>query len=239
MRRSIASIAAVLALLGQFCARAQEHQFSLAFRGGYTTTSKIFTNPDSPSPDVRGQYTAIDNIYSPGFELRWLIPGQPVAISLAAEYLSRSDEQIQLVGFLNPPRALPVKEGLRLIPIELGAIIFVPLGGDRVRLTLGGGVGMYVGHRYLTIAGVEAPQQNKPISYGIHVETSFDYRITPRIFARLDMRFRDPEYITESRFQQEATQYGGVLIRLPLDPFRAKINVNGMNFGLGAGFELF
>jgi hypothetical protein len=143
------------------------------------------------------------------------------------------------VGFLNPPRALPVKEGLRLIPIELGALIFVPLGSDQVRLTMGGGLGAYIGERYLTIAGVEATQQNKPVSYGIHVEMSFDYRITPKLFARADMRFRDPEFTTESRFSQQATQYGGVLILLPRDPFRARINVNGMNFGVGLGFELF
>jgi len=225
-------------LSGLYCAEAQEHAFSFTLRGGYTTTSKIFYNPDSPSPDLRGQYTGIDNLYAPGFEIRWMIPGHSIAISLAAEYLSKFDEETQLVGFLNPPRALPVKEGLRVVPIELGALTFIPLGSDKVRLTMGGGIGMYVGRRYLTIAGVEAAQQNKPVSFGIHVETSFDYRITSGLFARLDMRFRDPEYTTESRFQQEATQYGGVLILLPRDPFRAKINVNGLNFGLGLGFEI-
>jgi hypothetical protein len=239
MRRSILSIAAVVILLGQLSAQSQERLLSFTLRGGYTTTSKVFYNPDSPSPDLRGQYNGIDNLYGLGFELRWAIPGSSVALTLAAEYLSKSDEKTQLVGFLNPPRALPVKEGLRLIPIELGALIFVPLGSDRVRLTMGGGLGAYIGERYLTIAGVEAAQQNKPVSYGIHVETSFDYRITPKLFTRVDMRFRDPEFTTESRFSQQATQYGGVLILLPRDPFRARINVNGMNFGVGIGFELF
>ncbi len=239
MRRSIASIAPLLVLLCQISAVAQEHQFSFTLRGGYTTTSKIFSNPDAPDPELRGQYTGIDNIYAPGFEIRWLIPGQPVAITLEAEYISKSQEEIQLVGFVNPPRAVPVKEGVRLVPIELGGLILVPLGSDRVRLTMGGGLGMYIGQRSLMVAGVEATQQNKPVSYGIHVESSFDYRITPKLFARLDMRFRDPEYTTESRFQREATQYGGVLVILPHDPFRAKININGLNFGLGVGIEMF
>ena len=239
MRRSIALVAAGLMLLGQFSAEAQEHQFSIALRGGYTTTSKIFYNPDALSPDLRGQFTGLDNIYSSGIELRWQIPGQPVALSFFAEYLSKVDEEIQLVGFLAPPRALPVKEGLRLIPLEIGGLIFIPLGSERVRLTMGGGLGMYIGHRNLTIAGVEATQQNKPISYGIHVETSFDYRITPWMFSRMDMRFRDPEFTTESRFSQQATSYGGVLVVLPRDPFRAKINVNGLNFGLGIGIDFF
>lgn len=239
MRRSIVSIATVLMLSGQFFAEAQEHRLSFTLRGGYTTTSKIYTNPDSPSPDLRGQYTGIDNIYAPGFELRWMIPGYSIGLTLAAEYLSKFDEEVELVGFLNPPRALPLKEGLRMIPIEVGGLVLVPLGSEKVRLTMGGGIGMYFGRRSLTIAGVDATQQNQPISFGIHVETSFDYRITPELFARLDMRFRDPEYTTESRFQQQATQYGGILVLLPRDPFRAKINVNGLNFGLGLGFEIF
>lgn len=239
MRRSILSIAAIVMLLGQFSARSQEHLLSFTLRGGYTTTSKVFYNPDSPSPNLRGQYNSIDNLYGLGFELRWVIPNYSAGLTLAAEYLSKSDEKTQLVGFTNPLRAIPVKEGFRLIPIEIGALIFVPLGSDRVRLSMGGGLGAYIGTRYLTIAGVEAAQQNKSVSYGIHVETSFDYRISPKLFARAEMRFRDPEFTTESQFSQEATQSGGVLVLLPRDPFRARINVNGMNFGVGFGIELF
>ncbi len=239
MRRSIVAIAAVITLLGQLTAEAQERILSLALRGSYTTSSKVFYTPDSPSSDLRGQYFGLDDIYSLGLELRLKILSQSIALTLAAEYLSKADQQIQLVGIQSPPRALPVKEGFSVIPIELGISAFVPLGSDQVRLTMGGGLGAYIGKRYLTIAGADAVQQNNPVSYGIHVETSFDYQIMPRLFARADMRFRDPEFTTESRFLQEATQYGGVLILLPQDPFRARINVNGLNFGLGLGVEIF
>ncbi len=239
MRRTIVSAVAGLLFFAQPGAYAQEHQFSLTLRGAYTTTSKVFYNPDAASPDLRGQYTGLDNIYAPGVEIRWMIPGQPIAVSLAVEYLVKSNEEMQLAGFLSPPRALPVKEGLWLLPVEAGGLVFIPLGTDRVRLSMGGGLGMYLGNRELTIAGVKAAQQSKPVSFGIHVETSFDYRLTPWAYARLDMRFRDPEITTESRFIQQATQYEGVLIVLPRDPFRAKINVNGLNFGLGIGVELF
>jgi hypothetical protein len=53
------------------------------------------------------------------------------------------------------------------------------------------------------------------------------------------MRFRDPEFTTESQFSQTATQSGGVLVVFPQAPFRARININGLNFGIGAGIELF
>ncbi len=239
MRRSIPSLVAIVTLVSQFSAQAQDRIVSFAVRGTYTTTSKIFDNPDSPSSDLRGQYVALDNIYGFGCELRVNLPGNTVAIALSAEYLSKLDEHTQLVGFTNPPRTLPVKEGFRFIPIEVGAHISIPLGTEQLRFTMGGGVGAYIGKRILTIAGVEAAQQNNPVYYGIHVETTFDYRMLSRLSVRAEMRFRDPEITAQSRFDQPATQYGGVLILLPREPFRARINVNGLTFGLGVVFDVF
>lgn len=236
MRRSIFSIAAVLTLIGQLPAQTQERLLSLAVRGTYTSTSKVFYNPDSPSSDLRGQYTGLDNIFGMGLELRLNIPRYSVGLSLDAEYLLKLNQQNELVGFASPPRPLPVKDGFRVIPIELGAFVLIPLGTDKARLAMGGGVGAYVGRRYLTVAGIDALQQNESVSYGIHVETSFDYQIIPRLFARLDMRFRDPEFNTENYFVQYTTVYDGVSITLPTE--RAKINLNGLNFGLGFSVDI-
>ena len=229
----------MVVLAGTLPAQTNEKILSIAFRGTYTTSSKIFNNPDSPSSDMRGQYVVLDNIYGPGIEVRINIPGQSVALTIAAEYLSKQDEAGQLVGFTTPPRRLSVREGFKLIPIELGASVPIPLGSDGMRLSIGGGVGVYIGTRILNVAGADAPQQNKPVSYGIHVETNFDYQLIPRLYARAEMRFRDPEFATESKFEQQATQSNGVLILLPHDPFRARINVYGLTFGLGLVFELF
>ena len=239
MRRVFPSIVAILVLAGTLPAQTNEKILSIAIRGTYTTSSKVFNNPDAPSSDMRGEYVALDNIYGPGIEVRINIPGQFVALSIAAEYLSKQDESDQLVGFTTPPRRLSVREGFRLIPIELGANVPIPLGSDGMRLSIGGGVGAYIGTRVLNVAGADAPQQNRPVSYGIHVETNFDYQILPRLYARAEMRFRDPEFTTESKFEQQATQLNGVLILLPQAPFRARINVNGLTFGLGFVFEIF
>jgi hypothetical protein len=239
MRRVFPSIVTVLVLAGTLPAQTNEKILSVAFRGTYTTSSKVFNNPDSPSSDIRGEYLALDNIYGPGIEVRVNIPGQFVALTIAAEYLSKVDESDQLVGFTTPPRRLSVREGFRLIPIELGANVPIPLGSDGVRLSIGGGVGAYFGTRVLSVAGAEASQQNKPVSYGIHVETNFDYQIIPRLFARAEMRFRDPEFTTESQFEQQSTQLNGVVVLLPRQPLRARINLNGLTFGVGFVFDVF
>jgi hypothetical protein len=239
MRRLILSVLAVVVLLGRLSSQTQEPTLSFALRGTYTSTSKVFINPDSPSGDLRGQYNSIDNIYGAGAELRWRVHGNSFAISLATEYLSKISSQSQLVGFTTPPQRLPVEEGFWLIPVELGLQVFIPLGSDRVQFTMGGGVGAYIGSRFLKIAGVEAVERRTPVHYGIHVETDFDYRIRPGLFVRAEMRFRDPEFTTESEFTQPATKSGGVLVLFPSVPFRARINVNGMNFGIGVGIEMF
>ena len=239
MRRVFPSIIAIVVLAGTVSAQTNERILSFAIRGTYTTSSKVFNNPDSPSSDLRGQYVAVDNIYGPGIEMRITIPGQSVALTISAEYLSKQDQAGQLVGFTSPPRRLSVTEGFKLIPVELGASVPIPLGSDGLRFTIGGGVGVYFGTRILNVAGADAPQQNKPISYGIHVETNFDYQVIPHVYARAEMRFRDPEFMTESKFEQQATQSNGVLILLPRDPFRARINVSGLTFGLALVFDLF
>jgi hypothetical protein len=239
MRRSILSVFAVLVLLGRLSSQTLEPTFSFALRGSYTSTSKLFINPDAPSGELRGQFNSMDNIYGAGAELRWNVPAYSFALSLSTELLSKTNAQEQLVAFTSPARRLPVEEGFRLIPIEIGTQVFIPLGSDRVQLTMGGGVGAYIGSRFLKVAGVEAVERNTPVYYGIHVETSFDYRIRSGFFVRAEMRFRDPEFTTESEFKQAATQSGGVLVLFPRAPFRARINVNGLNFGLGVGIEMF
>ena len=239
MRRSILSVFAVLLLLGRLPSQTKERSISFSFRGTYTSTSKVFTNPDSPFGDLRGQYSSMEEIYGGGGELRWRVPGQSFALSLSAEYLSTTSSQIQLVGFTSPPQRLPVEEGYRLIPVEIGAQVYIPLGSERVELTMGGGVGAYIGTRSLRVAGVKAVEKSTPITYGIHVETGFDYWIEPWLFVRAEMRFRDPEFTSESKFEQPATQYGNMLVLFPQVPFRARINVNGLNFGLGVGVALF
>jgi hypothetical protein len=239
MRRMFSSIVVIVVLAGTVPAQTNERFLSVALRGTYTTSSKVFENPDAPSNDMRGQYTALDNIYGYGLEVRVKIPEPSISLSLATEYLFKQDESGQLVGFTSPPRRLTVREGFKLIPIELGAQIPVPLGSESFRLAIGGGVGAYIGRRILNVAGAEAVQQNKPMSYGIHVETNFDYEVFPRVLARAEMRFRDPEFITESKFEQQATQSNGVLVFLPQSPFRARVNVNGITFGAGIVLELF
>jgi hypothetical protein len=213
--------------------------FSICLKGNYTTASRTFNHPDSPSDEIRSQYADLGAVYGAGLELRFRFPSEDFFISLSVEYLSRLRRGMQSVAYAGPPRSVPVEDGFQLVPIELGGNIFVPLGSEKVQLSMGGGVGLYYGIRVLRVAGVNAPQQNVPAGFGIHVESSFDYRVLPRVAVRADMRFHDPEVTTVNRFDQPAAVYNGIQIPLLSDRFRTRINVNGLNFGLGIVVEVF
>lgn len=239
MRRFLLLTLVMIAGAGRLSAQITDWSFSVGVRGSYTTSSKVFANPDSPSPDVRSQYLDFSNIYGGGIEFRFKPPDDNFFISLSIEYLSKRQEQSQLTALTTPPRRVDVADGFRLIPIELGANIFIPLGSETVRMAMGGGLGLYYGERILSVAGAQARQQKKPIHYGIHVESSFDYRIASRISVRADMKFRDPEVTTESQFEENTIQVNGSTVKLPQNSFRTKINVDGLSLGLGVVFDIF
>jgi len=240
MKRVPVYVASLLVFfVGRLFAQHDGWHFSVAGLGGYTTTSKVFYNPDSPSSDIRSQYTSVDNIYGGGLELRVGRTDYNFFLALKIEYLSKLQDQIQPVAYTGPPIPAPVKDGFRLMPIELGVNMYVPLGTEQARLSMGGGIGAYYGKRILSVAGVDAPQVNDPVGVGIHVESSFDYRILKGFAIRGEMRFRDPEVTAENRFQGRSAVYDGKTILFPTNAFRTRINVNGLMFGLGIVVDLF
>jgi hypothetical protein len=225
--------------VGRLSAQHDGWHLSVAALGGYTTTSKVFYNPDSPSSDIRSQYTSVDNIYGGGLELRVGRADHNFFLALKLEYLSKIQEQIQAVAYAGPPIPAPVKDGFRLIPVELGLNMYIPLGTEKARLSMGGGIGAYYGKRILSVAGVDAPQVNHPVGIGIHVESSFDYLLFRGVAVRGEMRFRDPDMTAENRFQERSAVYNGKTISFPQNAFTTRINVNGLMFGLGIVVDLF
>ena len=239
MRRFPVLVMALLGAAGMVQAQPSEWFLGVALRGSYTTTSKVFYNPDSPTPEIRNEHNIFDNIYGGGVEVRLQNLSDNYFFALTIEYLSKLHEQNQLVALSNPPRTLPVTDGFQIIPVELGLNMFIPLGSEKVRLAMGGGLGAYLGKRIFSVARVDARQLKQAVGYGIHVESSFDYRVSSRFSVRGEMRFRDPEILTESRFDESTVQYNGTIVAFPNDPFKSRINVNGLTFSFGLVVDIF
>ncbi|MEX0601724.1 MAG: hypothetical protein WD295_00185 [Bacteroidota bacterium] len=239
-RRGLAAISAgILAWWGTAGpAQAQEWKFTLIPRGSYTTTSKLYFNPDAQSPDIRSQHAELTGVFGGGLEVRVQNRENAFFLALAIEYLTTTDRRSQLVAFTDPPRTLPVEEGYSLLPIELSGNMYIPLGTNTVRVGMGGGVGAYFGHRILSVAGVSADAVNKRVGLGIHVRTTVEYQVRSGVYLMGEMRFRDPEVETFNRFGQESVFHNGTEVRFPADDIKARVNVHGMSFGLGLLIEI-
>lgn len=239
MKRCLWVFLCAFGVAQQVSAQLGDWKISLGVRASYTTTSKIFYNPDAPTADARSQHLALDNVYGGAMDVRLNPGGNDFFLILSVEYLSKLQLQSQLVALANPPQRVQVKDGFQLIPVELGGYVYIPLGSETIRLAMGGGFGLYIAQRVLNVAGVEAVMENTPVGYGIHVESMADYRIQPRISLHGEMRFRDPEVVTTSRYERPSIEYGGGTLAFPQESFKTKINVDGISFGLGIVVDLF
>lgn len=239
MERSLVVLLCAFGVAQSALAQLGEWKISLGARATYTSTSKIFYNPEAPSADARSQHLALDHVFGGGIDIRVRHADDDFFIILSAEYLSKLQLQSQFVALSNPPLRVQVKDGFSLIPIELGGYVYIPVGSEKIRLAMGGGIGVYVAQRILNVAGVEAVMEETPVGYGIHVESLADYRILPWLLVQGQMRFRDPEVVTTSRYALSAVQHGDGTLVFPQDSFKTKINVDGISLGLGIVVDLF
>ena len=63
-----------------------------------------------------------------------------------------------------------------------------------------------------------------------------EYLVIDRLGLRFEMKFRDPEFKSKSKYDKDIVNYNGNLITILRDTFDTKVNVNGVTFILGAAF---
>ncbi|HLX11701.1 MAG TPA: hypothetical protein VKS81_02705, partial [Bacteroidota bacterium] len=99
-------------------AAAQEKLYSISTYGSYTTSSKVFINPDNPDPIINSQNVEIDDIFGYGIDIRRTFPSLGIMIGLNAEYLQK---QLGYSVYLDSTgnATVPVTDGFVAIPIEL------------------------------------------------------------------------------------------------------------------------
>ena len=218
---------------GELHAQPMDWRTSVLVRGTYTTTSKLFLHPDAPTVEGRSEYDSYSGVLGGGVEFRLHIPSQQFYISLSVEYNALLRDQKRLIAFTDSLRYLPVREGIRFMPAELGVFAYIPLGSEVVRLTMGGGLGIYYAARVLSVGPVETAIANTPIGYGIHIGIGLEYRVSPLVAVHAALRFRDPEVRCENSFDQPVLQVSGAQRTLAHEPLASKILVDGMNLSLG------
>jgi hypothetical protein len=203
-----------------------------------TTSSKIYPNPNSPSFDLRTITLPFNSVLGFGGEVLLQQFGTHFYFSISAEFLSQVQSEQRLDGSINPPRRVPVDEGYRLIPLEIGGYVYVPVGSQSWKLSMGGGVGAYYTERIYRVAGVTAEPVGNRFGYGIHVGINTEFFVLPGVAVMGGLKFRDPEVDVRNKFTTPSIAYGTGIIVFPQGEFPSRINVDGMTLSVGMRFEI-
>ena len=198
-------------------------------RGNYISSAKVYFNPDAASEALRSEYLTVYDLLGGGMEIRFALPEERIFLTLSADYLSRTRSANFFLSINGVLQRSSGSEGLKFIPVELGVHTYVPIGAEDFQLSMGGGIGAYYAVQTLEIFGAKTQVTNSPIAYGIHINTGLEYRLRSDIRIRTELTFRDPEVMNENRYEQQSVE----------NPFRTKIQVNGLSLSLGIAVDMF
>jgi len=171
------------ALLAMIAERAPAQLFpgrmSVLVHGTLTTATNLFLRPDAETPEQRLESEPYNRLLGGGIEVRIPVLGGDFYLSASAGYSARVDSRTRAFAFPDTLLLLPVDEGVRFIPVELGLNAVIPLSSETVRMSMGAGIGAYYLARVVRVAGHNAAVDNLPVDVNIFVDIAFEYRLTP------------------------------------------------------------
>ena len=237
MKNLLLIISSVLIVAGQIFAQFNSQKFGLAFNGIYTTSADIFLNPNSSDPVVRNQPFTLEDIFSYGLDLRYRF-SESVMFGISSEYINKTKTASNMIVFVGSQvLRVDAEDGFQLIPVEVTGYYYLPFSTENFKFVMGGGLGYYYGKFTRKFAGSETVVQKRKFSTGIHVSASMDYMILQNVSARFELKFRDPEFKTISKYSITEVNYNGNTVFLSDEDFETKVNVNGITFILGLVYQ--
>ena len=237
MKNLLLIISSVLIVAGQIFAQFNSQKFGLAFNGIYTTSTDIFLNPNSSDPVVRNQPFTLEDIFSYGLDLRYRF-SESVLFGISSEYINKTKTASNMIVFVGSQvLRVDAEDGFQLIPVEVTGYYYLPFSTENFKFVMGGGLGYYYGKFTRKFAGSETVVQKRKFSTGIHVSASMDYMILQNVSARFELKFRDPEFKTISKYSITEVNYNGNTVFLSDEDFETKVNVNGITFILGLVYQ--
>ena len=211
---------------------------SVMLRGTLVTSTRVFNNPDASDVVDRDHYDFVDNLLGGGIQYRLEFPEQNLFFTLTVDFASRVlSQSTAFLTTRNQLVELPVQQGVRFIPVEFGVNTDIPIAADVLRLTMGGGFGIYYANRVYAIEGNFMKSTTLPVGYGIHVESGFEYHLFQKVWLSWEIRFRDPEVMNTSNFGADYIAADNNKIPVSNISPTTKINVHGVSMTLGVLFD--
>lgn len=214
-------------------AQANGKDFGFAASINYTTTSKLFLQPNLIDPILRNIHENVDAIYSYSFELRYQV-SESILAGIGTEYFKATykNDNMNLSGV-----RVSMTDGYKMIPIELTIYYQLPLSTEQFKFFMAGGLGLYYGEQIRELGDVTVSTDSRTTGYGFHVAVGMDYVMFNFVSLRAQMRFRDPEFEMKNKYSNKTVNYSGRKLTLPVETFDSKVNIDGITFTLGVVFN--
>jgi hypothetical protein len=210
-------------------AQANGKNFGVSFNVNYTSTSKLYLQPNAADPFIRNSHQNLDGITSYSVDLRYQI-SESIILGAGSELIEKSfDTSMNLGG-----TSAKMKDGYKMIPVELSLFYLIPFSTEHFKFYLGGGFGIYIGEQIREVGDVTVSNESKKIGFGIHLAIGLDYVINDFISIRGQMRSRDPEFEMISKYSNPVVNYNDLKYTFPSQTFSSKVNIDGVTFTIGA-----
>jgi hypothetical protein len=208
-------------------------KYSVALKGTYTSSSKLYPTPDAAQQDLQSLYIEYNDLVGFGLEVRRQLGSESIEVGVGVEFLTTRKSGFGTGPAGTPAVQLPIEDGYRFLPIELTGYFVLPFSTETLKFYMGGGAGFYYGDRVYRVVNRTAQTVESRSAFGIHVLTGVDYFIDRFLSLRGEMKFRDPQFDITSRFVDSQVEYSGHTYRLSQQPFNSKINLDGLVLNLG------
>lgn len=191
---------------------------SLSSKLIYVSSSKIYLFPEASDLILRKKNLPIENIWGISIEYRRIFNEDKYGLGINIDYIRKT---INLNTF-------GTTDGFWSIPIEVTAYFFIPLGLEKWKIFMGGGIGAYLGGRLLTKENsIESSSGSSP-GYGIHILGGIEYYFYRQFAIKTQMKFRDLSFKTSNKFYSNQDDFNNTSI-----DYKSRINVDGMILELG------
>jgi hypothetical protein len=208
-------------------------KYSIALKGTYTSTSKLYPTPDATQEDLQSLSIEYNDLFGFGVEVRRQLGGESIEVGVGIEFLKTTKAGLGTGPAGTPSVQLPIVDGYRFVPLELTGYFIIPFSTETVKLFMGGGAGFYYGDRIYQVVNRTAQTVESRVAFGIHVLAGADYFIDRFLSLRGEMKFRDPQFDIASKFTNTQVEYNGHTYRLTQQPFTSRVNLDGLVLQVG------
>ncbi|MDP4117237.1 MAG: hypothetical protein Q8903_13960 [Bacteroidota bacterium] len=213
------------------------NKFSISVNGVYTTSSKIYLHPDSPDETIRNNSFETGSFYNPAVEIRYR-PFENVILGLNIDYISKEAAGSYITVYSGIRTvSIEVKDGFKVIPVELSVYYLMPFSTESFKMYFGGGAGYYFGSQIRKFGDADISTTSRKFAYGIQALVGTDFMLFNNISIRGEMKFRDPQFKVTSRYNKTSIKYNSTVVTLPYNSFDSKINIDGLSFILGLAYH--